>query len=333
MVDGTRGSHHKEGSTKMSKISTFAAGIDTGKRLLDIALHGTAERLQADNAPAGHQALGAWLKRHGVTRVGIEASGGYEKAVVRHLRAAGFIVVVFQPAQVRAYALFQLRRAKNDRIDAALIAACTAAVESVRAAPDPRFEALAERLTLIEQIEEDLARAKTRREGFRAARQQALLDQEIKRLKALHKSERLALTQELCRHDDLARRFDLLQSIPGLGARTALCLVIRMPELGQLSREEAAALAGVAPFDDDSGQRHGPRRICGGRGRVRRSLFAAALPAAFRWNSQLIAFYRRLSAAGKSHKLALIACARKLLIYANTVLARGTPWTQAPAAP
>lgn len=316
----------------MSKTSTLAAGVDTGKHLLDVALEGTSARLQVANAVAGYKELVAWLKRQRVRRVGIEASGGYEKAVVRHLRAADFIVVVFQPVQVRAYAMFQLCRAKNDRIDAALIAACTAAHDSVRAAPDPRFEALAERLTLLEQIEEDLARAKIRREGFREARQQALLDQEIKRLKAVRKSELLALTVELRSHDDLARRFDLLQSIPGLGERTALCLVIRMPELGQISREEAAALAGVAPFDDDSGQRHGPRRICGGRGRVRKSLFAAALPAAFRWNSQLIVFYRRLSAAGKSHKLALIACARKLLIYANTVLARGTPWTQTPAA-
>lgn len=316
----------------MSKTSIFAAGVDTGKHLLDVALHGAAHRLQVDNAAGGHGELAGWLRRHGIKRVGIEASGGYEKAVVRHLRAAGFAVVVFQPAQVRAYAIFRLRRAKNDRIDAALIAACTAALESVREAPDPRFEALAERLTYLEQIEEDLARAKTRREGFRDARQHALLGQEIKRLRALRKSELIALRHELRRHDDLAQRLDLLQSIPGLGERTALSLVIRMPELGRLSREEAASLAGLAPFDDDSGQRQGLRRICGGRGRVRRSLFAAALPAAFRWNSQLIGFYRRLTGAGKPHKLALIACARKLLIYANTVLARGTPWAQAPAA-
>lgn len=316
----------------MSKTSILAAGIDTGKHLLDIALHGASARLQVSNAVDGYEGLGAWLTRHGVKRVGIEASGGYEKAVVRHLRAAGFIIVVFQPAQVRAYAVFQLRRAKNDRIDAAMIAACTAAVETVRAAPDPRFEALAERLTFVEQIEEDLARAKTRREGFRDARQQALLDREIKRLKGLRKDEIATLGRDLRHADDLAQRLDLLQSIPGLGERTALSLVIRMPELGALSREEAASLAGLAPFDDDSGQRHGVRRIGGGRGRVRRSLFAAALPAAFRWNSQLIAFYRRLTGAGKPHKLALIACARKLLIYANTVLARGTPWANTAAA-
>jgi len=99
-----------------------------------------------------------------------------------------------------------------------------------------------------------------------------------------------------------------------------------MPEIGRISREQVAALAGLAPFDDDSGKQHGKRQIKGGRARLRRSLYAAALPAAFRWNTQLIALYRRLTAAGKEHKTALIACARKLLIYVNTVVERGTPW-------
>ncbi len=101
-----------------------------------------------------------------------------------------------------------------------------------------------------------------------------------------------------------------------------------MPELGQISREKAAALAGLAPFDDDSGKHKGQRHIAGGRGRLRRSLFVAALPAAFRWNDALGVLYRRLIAAGKPHNLALVACARKLLIYANTVVQRGTPWRQ-----
>ena len=105
-----------------------------------------------------------------------------------------------------------------------------------------------------------------------------------------------------------------------------------MPELGRVSREEAAALAGLAPFNNDSGKHKGQRRIAGGRGRLRRSLFAAALPAAFRWNKALVRLYARLIARGKAHNAALIACARKLLIYANTVVARGTPWIEIPAA-
>jgi transposase len=115
--------------------------------------------------------------------------------------------------------------------------------------------------------------------------------------------------------------------VPGIGERTAIALLIRMPELGSLSREQAAALAGLAPFDDDSGKRKGSRCIAGGRNRVRKNLYAAALPAAFQWNPALVALYARPKIAGKPHKLALVACARKLLIFATTVLTRQTPWT------
>jgi transposase len=133
------------------------------------------------------------------------------------------------------------------------------------------------------------------------------------------------LTAEIRRNRDLARRLELIKSVPGIGLRTALALLIRMPELGSLTREAIAALAGLAPFDDDSGRHPGLRRIAGGRARVRKSLYAAALPSAFRWNPHLVAFYARLIKT-KHHKVALVACARKLLIYANAVLTRGTPW-------
>src|SRR5713101_1937104 len=157
MVEGTKGSHHKEGARKMSKHSMANAGIDTGKRKLDVALDERPEQLQVDNTPDGHRALSAWLQKHQVKRVGIEASGGYEQAVVRQLRHDGFVVIVFQPAQVRAYAKFHLQRAKNDEIDAALIAACTAATKTIHAPPDPRLAPFAEQLTLVEQITEDIA--------------------------------------------------------------------------------------------------------------------------------------------------------------------------------
>src|SRR5690242_2807907 len=141
MVDGTVGFACKEGSTKMSKHSTMSAGIDTSKRKLDVALDGKAERLQVDNTPEGHERLAVWLQQHRTKRVGIEASGGYEYAVVATLRRHGFVVVMFQPAQVRAYAKFHLQRAKNDKIDAALIASCTKDVKELHAPPDLRLAA------------------------------------------------------------------------------------------------------------------------------------------------------------------------------------------------
>jgi transposase len=106
----------REGSTKMTKHTTICAGIDTGKRKLDVAIKGRCEQLQVDNTPEGHKALMAWLRKYGVKRIGIEASGGYEQPVVAELRRTRFVVIVFQPAQVRAYAKFHLQRAKNDKI-------------------------------------------------------------------------------------------------------------------------------------------------------------------------------------------------------------------------
>ena len=248
------------------------------------------------------------------------------QAVVAELRRKGFVVVVFQPAQVRAYARFRLQRAKNDKIDAALIAACTAAVKTIHAPPDARLLPFAEHLTMIDQIGEDIARLKNRLETCRNPRFRQTWKEDIARLEKRQKIELKALVAAIREHRDLAERLDLIESVDGIGLPTAVAILVRMPEIGRITREQAAALAGVAPYDDDSGEQVGIRHIEGGRERLRRALYTAALPASFRWNPQLTVLYRRLIAAGKEHKRALIACARKLLIFANTVVARGTPW-------
>jgi transposase len=332
MVEGTEGSHHKEGSRKMSNHNTVCAGIDTGKHKLDIAFDGSAERLQVDNSSQGHRTLSAWLRQREVERIGIEASGGYEQAAVSSLRADGFVVVVFQPAQVRAYAKFVLQHAKNDAIDAALIARCTAAATDIREPPDARLALLAQHLTMIEQLTEDVGQLKTRREACREERIREFWKREVNRLKVLLSSELKQLVVAIREHRDLSDRLDLIASVDGVGLRTAVAILVRMPEIGRVTREQAAAIVGLAPYDNDSGLRHGSRHIKGGRQRLRQSLYAAALPAVFYWNPQLQAFYKRLLAAGKSHTLALVACARKLIIFVNTVVARGTPWTSSAAA-
>jgi transposase len=328
MVEGTKGSHHKEGSTKMRKHITICAGIDTGKHKLDVAIDGATGRLQVDNTADGHARLSAWLCRLHVKRIGIEASGGYERAVVARLRRDKFVVIVFQPAQVRAYAKFHLQRAKNDKIDAGLIAACTAAAQKIHAPPDPRLAPLAVHLTLIEQITQDIGRIKTRRESCPDERIRRFWDEEVERLKLRLKAELAALVTAIRRHRDLARRLELIESVAGVGLRTAVAILVRMPEIGRVTREQVAALAGLAPYDDDSGEHVGVRHIVGGRERLRESVYAASLAAAFRWNQQLIAFYRRLIAAGKPHKVALVACARKLLVFVNAIVERGSPWTE-----
>jgi transposase len=322
------GSLHKAGSTKMTQDSTPAAGVDIGKHSLDLAFPGEPTT-QLPNTPEGHTALLEACQARGVTRVGLEASGGYERALVRALRGAGLDVIVFQPRQVHGFRTWHGRRAKTDRVDAALLAACAGQHEPGRPGPDPRLAALAEPLRLVEQIGADIAQAKTRREAYESQAIRAAITTEIARLTAWRAAELKAVAAALRAHPDLARRLELVLSVPGIGERTALTLVVRMPELGALSREQAAALAGLAPYDNSSGKREGARRIAGGRAGVRTALYAAALAAAFRWNPALVDLYGRLTARGRPHKQALVACARKLLVFANTVLARGTPWVKA----
>jgi transposase len=310
----------------MSKDTIVCAGIDTSKRKLDVAIHASAQRLQVDNTADGHAALSAWLRQHLVERVGIEASGGYEQEVVAHLRREGVVVIVFQPAQVRAYARFLLQRAKTDRIDAGLIAACTAATQKIHAPPDPRLAPLAEQMTLIDQLKDDEARFKNRLESCHDAHNREFWKAEISRSKRLKKIEIRALARAVRQHQDLAERLDLILSVDGVGLPTALAILVRMPEIGRITREQAASLVGLAPFDDAGADREGERHIAGGRARLRERLYMAAFPAAMHWNPELMALYERLTAAGKQHKVALVACARKLLIFVNTVVERGTPW-------
>jgi transposase len=213
------------------------AGIDTGKRKLDVALSRGGETLQVDNTGEGHKVLVDWLRKHRTKRVGIEASGGYEQAVVAELRRNKFVVVVFQPAQVRAYAKFHLQRAKNDGIDAALIAVCTAAVNKIHAPPDPRLAGFAEHLTMIEQITSDIALLKNRCETCHDPRIRQVWSKRIAELKKLHKLEFESLVAAIREHHDLAERLDLIDSIPGIGVLTAVAVLVRMPEIGQVSRE------------------------------------------------------------------------------------------------
>jgi transposase len=310
----------------MEKTTTRAAGIDTAKSKLDVAVNDLNAPLTVDNTGQGWIRLADHLRANAVDRVGIEATGGYERGVVRSLRDAGFTVLVIQPIQVKAFARLHLRRAKNDAIDAALIAACTATLDPRQVIPDHRLAKLADILTFVEQTGEDIVRCKTRLEHIHDPRLRQIVEDDIATLDRRRDAWLAHIAAELRAHADLATRLDLVLSIPGIGETTAVAVVVLLPELGLVSRGEIAALAGLAPFDNDSGTSKGQRHIAGGRERLRRAVYAATLPAAFRWNKPLIALYKRLTDAGKPHKLAMVACARKLVIYANTVVARGTPW-------
>lgn len=312
-----------------AQSTTRIAGIDVSKPRLDVAIHGVSATLQVANTPEGHAALIVWLGEHGVGRVGLEATGGYERGVAAALGTAGLEVVLHQPIEVRLFARLRRLRAKNDRLDARLIACATAQVDAVKAAADPRLAELAERLTAYEQAADLATLLKTQMEHIHLP--DLLEDARAQLALMLARKARLAadLLRRIRLWPDLARRFDLVRSLPGAGPIVAMGLVIRMPELGAMSRGQAAALIGVAPFDRDSGAHKGQRFITGGRRRPRRLLYIAAL-AARRCDPGFRAFSDRLAAAGKQPKKILVAIMRKLIEAANLVLKRDTPWTALP---
>ena len=301
------------------------AGVDVGKKRLDAAVHGGAEEVAVDNTPAGWAELLAWLKAQGVGRVGLEASGGQERGVRSAAEAAGLEVVVHQPLEVRLYAKLKRIRAKNDKLDAKVIAAATAQVEAVRAARDERLQILADQLTAYEQTSELIAQVKTFLESHTSADLIAGFRAQLRSLAAAKAQLTARIIEMIKAHPDLAERYELLRSLPGFGPIVAASTLIRMPELGAMRHGQAASLIGVAPFDRDSGQHRGQRFISGGRARPRRLLYIAAL-AAKRYDPDYKAFADRLRAKGKAPKVAIVAVMRKLIEAANLVLHRGQPW-------
>lgn len=312
------------------KSSTRIAGIDVGKRRLDVALHGQEETLVVDNDQAGIGRLIDWLERCGVARVGLEASGGYERAVREALTLAGLEVVTHQPLEVRLFARLKRLKAKNDRLDAALIAAATAQVDAVKAASDPRLSQLAERLTAYEQMSDQAVQMKTYLEHVTLKDVARSYQARIRSLEGLKARLLKTILTLVAGHPDLAARLALLRGLPGFGPVVALAVLIRMPELGALEPGKAAALLGVAPFDHDSGQHKGQRFIQGGRARPRRLVYIAAL-AAKRVDPGFRTFAEGLRARGKPPKLILVAIMRKLIEAANLILSQQRPWETRPA--
>jgi transposase len=200
--------------TKSNTKSFVCAGIDVAKATLSYALtQGGAS--ECANTVEGRSEMIAFFKSRGVRRVGLESTGSYHFAAAEDLRAAGFEVVVLQPMQVKAYAKFKLQRAKSDAIDANLIARCTEECDDPRAAADARLAPLAEHLTMIEHLADDIARAKTRRDRYRDPRLRELIETDIKEKTALKKAEMQRLLKAVRAHKDLARKLELLFSIEG----------------------------------------------------------------------------------------------------------------------
>jgi transposase len=305
------------------------AGIDVSKAWLDVALWPTRHKSRFERGPTGYDELEAWLTKHGVTRVGLEASGGYEVEVIDALQVRGFEVARFNAQRIRLFAKAKGRLAKNDRADAQTIAQAMAVLLD-EAPPQRRrdLDPLVEHLTYRRQLRDWIVDCTNQLEHLKdqALRKKLTARRSAwQRELAAHDKRLAGLVGE---HDEWHILEQRLREVPGVGAVLAQTLLALLPELGRLSRRAIASLVGVAPFDNDSGKRTGERHIKGGRAVVREVLYMAALNAK-RYNPAIAAFAKRL--AGKKPKVIVVACMRKLLVILNAMLRDGTSW-QAKAA-
>jgi len=277
----------------------------------------------------GLEQLVEQLRRLAPRQVAVEATGGFETTTAAALAAAALPVVIVNPAQVRHFALSLGRRAKTDRVDAAMIARFLAMTRpEPRPIPDEEARMLGDLVARRRQIVTMIVAEKNRARRMTTPR----LLRSIARLVA-------ALEKELAAVDDdidtgvrsspawLARE-ELLVSVPGIGPVIARTLISEIPELGSLDRRSVASLAGLAPFTRQSGQWKGKSMIAAGRAPVRAALFIAVMVAS-RFNPTIKAFHQRLRDAGKPKMVALIACARKLLTILNAILRDQKPWQNA----
>jgi transposase len=301
-------------------------GIDVCKDHLDVYLHPLALRWRVGNDRGGIQRLKRQLAGHDARLIVMEATAKYHRLCHRSLCHSGFAVAIVNPLRSRLFAEAIGTRAKTDRVDAKMLAILgeTLGPPAMLPAPEAR-EALQE----LVHARNAATQERTALTNRRAASQTAFLKAELaRRLKSLEGHiERLdgEIAKRIAADPVLARRHEILLSIPGIGPGVAANLLADLAELGCIDRHAIACLAGVAPFADDSGQAQGQRHIKGGRASPRRALYWAALSAA-RYNRDLSAFYKRLVQSGKKAKLALTAVMRKLVVLANTLIKENRLW-------
>jgi transposase len=311
----------------MAQVDLVVVGIDVAKDKVDACIRRFTLRQKFPNTTQGHRKLVAWLRKYQVGKAVMEASGGYEREWRNVLHDAGIEVRIVDPKRVRNFALSAGRLAKNDPIDAEMIAWFA---ETFSQAPGQVHDAAREKLAALAKARKALVDVKIRLlaqnehaapEPARKAHARVIksLAAEITKLEA-------AISAEVKATPEFAELAEIIESVPGLAQATSAVLIAGMPELGQVSDEVAAALIGLAPYDDDSGKRRGERHIKGGRRWVRNAIYMPCLGAATQNNPVLKAFYQRLLAKGKEPKVALIACMRKLIIILNSMIARRQKW-------
>jgi transposase len=301
-------------------------GIDVSKLRLDVHVRPLGQHWSVDNDETGHAELVGKLKDLSPTLVVLEATGGYQAQVAAEIAMGKMQVAVVNPRQVRDFAKATGRLAKTDTIDAEALAHFAESIRpEPRIMPDEQTVALQELMTRRRQLIEIRTGEINRLETCRSERVRKDLNKTITWL-----TRRIGQADDdidkMIRNTPIWReREDLLSSVTGIGTTTARTLLVALPELGHLNRRKIAALVGLAPYNNDSGLRRGQRSIRGGRPEVRSMLYMAAI-SAVRYNAQISVMYQRLLSAGKTKKVAIVACARKLLTILNAMARDKAAW-------
>lgn len=314
-------------TTKRTAIEIEAShvGVDVGKDTLDICIYESAQHWQESNTEIGIRRLIKKLGKTPVARLLVEATGGYERALVVAAIEHGIPVIIVQPTQVRQFARAQGVFAKTDKIDARLIAEYGVKLQpEVKAMPGDKVrrvkDLLARKRQLNEMRTQELNRAHRAQKVTAASHRRLLklLDKEIAGINA-------KLASEVGDIDEWQRSYEIICSVPGLGDGVAFTLLGELPELGQLTHRQIAALCGLAPFNRDSGRLKGKRRIRGGRAPIRTVLYMAML-SAIQHNAIIKRFYRKLVDQGKHKKVAIVACMRKMMTFLNAMIRDDRGW-------
>jgi transposase len=312
---------------KGDRVEKVYIGIDISKDSLDVAVHNSAKQWQFTNDMAGITELCRMLVKLRPALVVFEATGGYEMPLYLSLDEAKVPTAPVNPRQIRDFARSTGKLAKTDALDARVIAHFGFAIQPVpHLIPDTHELKMAQarRIQLLEMITAETNRLRGMPKALKK-RIEAHIDWLQKELADTDRE-----LKELIEKDPIWRDKDtLLQSTPGVGPTLSATLIAQLPELGTLNRRKIAALVGVAPLNRDSGIMRGRRAIWGGRGHVRAVLYMATL-AATRCNPVIRDFYIRLCSAGKTKKIALTACMRKLLTILNSILKHRVPWSYSP---
>lgn len=303
-------------------------GIDVAKATLDVAIGSDGELVQVENNEAGIARLLERLGEVEPTLVVLEATGGYETVVAGAIVGRGIAVAVVNPRQVRDFAKATGVLAKTDRIDARVLARFAEAVRpEPRPLPTAEAKELEEYLSRRRQLVDMLTMEKNRQSIATTERMKKSLKKHIDWLEEALRRANDDIDKAIRNSPAWREQEDLLRSVPGIGPVSARTMLAELPELGRLNRKKIAALVGVAPLNRDSGTLQGSRTCWGGRASVRQVLYMAAVTAV-RCNPVIRRTYAALRTRGKKHKVALVACMRKLLTILNAMVKTKQPWNK-----